>query len=1525
MKKCICKRLLSLLLVAALTVSLFAITAVTANAADGTKTLNGKDADDNSNVAGVCLVTYTNSSCTLDTDIAAYKFTVQKSNTSTVTIKNVSDTWDQKYVIRIRFQPGSTAGPTVTYDTNLDGVEYESSNYFKLKPGKSIVFTLKNTTTSSKFGKLSSTIKAFKESTESRELKVKSSEHGKVNLAYGDTSADITANDGEVTTPIEYETPITLTAVPDEGCSFYGFLIDDTTWVTDTAYSITLRDDKTVSAIFYDTSLPLFRLGSDYYTDLNAANTAAVASDSDKTIVLVNSGTISSAVISEGVSLVIPSVSDSEGVWVEPEAVSEGYKTPTFFRTLTLMPNATLTVKGVLSVNGTMFSASSSGKCGPTGKVGRVILPEGASISLEDSAYMYTWGYVTGEGNVYARDESTVFEEMLIHDFRGGNATFDLYSLNKDARYNFGCFPFTQYYIQNIESRLTISSTAREKVEAYLSVSGAPVAQSAEFFGSNGVFRLSEGTTLVKYYDPDNDKLIVEVNGDAWLGNLHMPIAGMQDTVIDSKDYILPINNMWITQTSGTLTTHYKINLLPDSGLIIREGAKVMVTDDSYIYIYDVDDLGAYNYQGNVHPLAYSPTLGGASPRSTANMLDSFVQVDGEIEIYGSVSTTQNGANVTSTNPRLDTDSYGKIIVHNKNVGLFMGAYQSSNRIVGFEEVPLTAAVLKNSNDTYRPTIARNSMDAEFYYVELPNILDADGNTLSVWVSSEDPDFFYVKWLDKDNNVIQEKTVKNTELALAEYTGPDIMSYTEESNGHITKFYDFVGWIAEYDVDTQTLYYKPRFMPTDAVALSWVDGDTETEITKTYIRKLGYITNADIPIEAINTYSIQNKATAENQYRYKGFTGRANVAGDGRLDIDQSNKGSIRINSNLQLTVTWEAVSVNAVYTVKWQNAVGDVILEKQYFSTQNPVFSGEEPAYTDNTKVFYGWKLNSTTYEKTAALPKPTANQTYTPVFKNACKVTWVNSDGSELASEYYPSGAPTAGVVYPGALPTKAADNQFTYKFIGWDKQNLTTITADTVYTAQYTTFLNTHTVTWLNYNGDQLDVDTMYYGVTPEYAGPAPVKEAVGEQTFTFNGWDPEISVLTHDITYTAVFTDNQYKFEKQSISLDGYIGVNFYFSMPEFNGQKIRFTFRGKTETVSVKDKGASDAYYKATFKVSAPEMTDPIKAEILTASGSPVAEKTYCVADYIATYTESGNTLVNCYIVGDIMGQDLWPNNGNWDDKAKATYQMYVDPDNTSQYIIRDVELKAGDQVKAYEDGKYYGDHTNWNNNATATESGVYTIYCFYEDGAENGKHISLVRQEKDQANHVNIVSLLRSMDRYGNLALQYFSTEPVEIVDHIGRIPNYPELTSQTLDILADFAENIKEVDFDSVGLAYYGSSMLLDSGTVLRHYFRVDNKAVFSNYKDTVEFGGKSVQTNWYMGTEDSGYVYFDLEVPAAELDEPKQITIGEVTARFSALDYVMRALVKDETENTADSAKLAKLVTALYWYNVFADEYFD
>ena len=215
---------------------------------------------------------------------------------------------------------------------------------------------------------------------------------------------------------------------------------------------------------------------------------------------------------------------------------------------------------------------------------GRLEIEDGSVLELEEDSDLFAFGFVTGaNGDVIAHRGSTITEFFQINDFRGGGVTLDL------AR-NSNQFPFNQYYIQNIGSRITYEYGCREQVFMAIYMSKKEFSLFEEYITSNienkpidemkGLFILEEGSSLVRTYDTENDKVSYHVYGKTTIASLDVTIPretavlyGVntdKDISLDSRNYYMPITNMQLVIEPGSeLDARGKYVLLPGSSMTV--------------------------------------------------------------------------------------------------------------------------------------------------------------------------------------------------------------------------------------------------------------------------------------------------------------------------------------------------------------------------------------------------------------------------------------------------------------------------------------------------------------------------------------------------------------------------------------------------------------------------------------------------------------------------------------------------------------------------------------------------------------------------------------------------------------------------------------------------------------------------------------------------------------------------------------------------------------------------------------------
>jgi hypothetical protein len=80
----------------------------------------------------------------------------------------------------------------------------------------------------------------------------------------------------------------------------------------------------------------------------------------------------------------------------------------------------------------------------------------------------------------------------------------------------------------------------------------------------------------------------------------------------------------------------------------------------------------------------------------------------------------------------------------------------------------------------------------------------------------------------------------------------------------------------------------------------------------------------------------------------------------------------------------------------------------------------------------------------------------------------------------------------------------------------------TAWSGYTYRIVANCASYTITFVNWDGSNLQTLSVAEGEMPQYTGSTPTRPDDEEYTYTFSGWTPAIVAATEDATYTATFT-------------------------------------------------------------------------------------------------------------------------------------------------------------------------------------------------------------------------------------------------------------------------------------------------------------------------------------------------------------------------------------------------------------------
>ena len=212
---------------------------------------------------------------------------------------------------------------------------------------------------------------------------------------------------------------------------------------------------------------------------------------------------------------------------------------------------------------------------------------------------------------------------------------------------------------------------------------------------------------------------------------------------------------------------------------------------------------------------------------------------------------------------------------------------------------------------------------------------------------------------------------------------------------------------------------------------------------------------------------------------------------------------------------------VDITVTFNANNGIGSMDPQTMSASTDTTLNSN---LFVREGYTFDGWNTdpdgNGTAYSDGATINFAEDTTLYAQWKINTYTVTWVDEDGTQLeVDENVVYGATPE---YNGETPSKPGDAQYSYAFKRWTPE-ITSVSADITYKAVYEESVNQYTVTWKNWDGTELKNEQVAYGETPAYTGDAPTKQGNAEYTYSFSGWTPDITPVTGNVEYTAVFTD------------------------------------------------------------------------------------------------------------------------------------------------------------------------------------------------------------------------------------------------------------------------------------------------------------------------------------------------------------------------------------------------------------------
>ncbi len=695
-----------------------------------------------------------------------------------------------------------------------------------------------------------------------------------------------------------------VVATPADGYQFMGWYdVSNEKYISTSAKAaLNIENDCTITARFASKTAALFETGGQPFDNLGDAVTYAQANGQSK-ITLAADGSISGTyTIPTGITLLIP-FDEAGTLYTDAPAAIRTAPASKPFRTLTMSDGASITVNGAISLGGRYYAAGGGEQGRPVGDYGYIKMADNSSITVKNGGNLYAWGFISGSGSVLAESGATVYEFYQIADFRGGSASSSM---------GHGVFPFSQYFVQNIEVPLTLNAGANEQVYSGVYAMKSTYTTAINFIGDTGMFKVESGS-FTKDYDEKTDRLVFTVNGEAALNTLSLTLAGMD---VNSASYVLPItNNITINIQSGNVTINQDAALLAGVEVNIAEGAGLTVANGKNIYFYDSDEWNSDNFVWGpckFKSVAYAP--GKAYNRSNNDLVDAKMDVNGSVTAIGAIYTTKGGADICSSN---GTGKY----IQQGTPGTATETYQYNANGNKEVTIPITAAKLHNADGTYTETKTAKAGDTYVYANgkwalkgnEITITFDPNGGAGSMKPMSVNPG-------------VDNKLTANT--------------FTREG-------YSFTGWNTKTDGSGTPYADKATVNLTEDTTLyaQWTQNPVITF-------------NANDGEGNMGTQTVKpNEATALTANTFTradyDFTGW-NTAKDG-TGTPYGDKAEITTDTDITLYAQWTLHK----YHVRWLNWDGSVLQEGDYTIKDAVSYNGgipERPEDDDFTYKFRGW-----------------------------------------------------------------------------------------------------------------------------------------------------------------------------------------------------------------------------------------------------------------------------------------------------------------------------------------------------------------------------------------------------------------------------------------------------------------------------------------------------------------------------------------------------------------------------------------
>lgn len=479
---------------------------------------------------------------------------------------------------------------------------------------------------------------------------------------------------------------------------------------------------------------------------------------------------------------------------------------------------------------------------------------------------------------------------------------------------------------------------------------------------------------------------------------------------------------------------------------------------------------------------------------------------------------------------------------------------------LNFDETIIEEIEIKKGETPFCSVTPTRSEDEEYQYVFAgwdKSLVAANSDAKYIATYSQikkDIDvLYYTIRFYNGNDLLLEKQIKEGEMIVYDGPIPTKKKTTEFS-------FEFIGWDHELASVNQNMRFNAQYKQiTNEYKIQFVDEDGTLldEQVLPYGSDVTYHGNDPI-----------KENTKEYSYSFKGW--------------DQE---VLKVTGDKTYKATYN--QTKNTYIILFLNADGSVLDSQTLPYGSEVKYQGEEPTLEANLEFSYrfiGWDLKSMIVVD---------NATYEARFEeiiNYYDIDFIDYDDEIIVSYHLPYGS---SVEFTEENPSREADKEFTYEFIGWN-QELTKVDGNKTYQATYKSTTNEYIIKFINEDNSLLDSQTLPYGSEVIYRGQTPSKAEDDEYYYVFAGWNPKIINVVDEAIYQATFNriskeNPEITYQIRFVDEDGTLLKEVTVKEGEYPICDITpskdatamyvYTFSGWDQEISPADK---DMTYKATY-------------------------------------------------------------------------------------------------------------------------------------------------------------------------------------------------------------------------------------------------------------------------------------------------------------------------------------------------------